>query len=110
MKLKVSKRAIFIIIIGVVLGLLACGGLFIYANFFVDKDFVEAVPKKFVKKPREYELKLFMVGDALIHQAVYYDAMQSDGSYDFKPMMWSDMFFCLANNSWRSFYRIFTLS
>ena len=87
MKLKVSKRAIFIIIIGIVLGLLACGGLFIYANFFVDKDYVVAVPRKFVKKPKEYELKLFMVGDALIHQAVYYDAMQSDGSYDFKPMI-----------------------
>ena len=87
MKVKVSKRAIFVVIIGVVLGLLASGGLFIYANFLVDKDYVEAVPREFVKKPKEYELKLFMVGDALIHQAVYYDALQDDGSYDFKPMI-----------------------
>lgn len=87
MKLKVSKRAIIVLIIGFCLGLLAIGGMFCYANFFVDRDFVVAKPAKFVKKPKNFELKLFMVGDALIHQAVYYDARQSDGSYDFKPMM-----------------------
>ena len=28
-----------------------------------------------------------MVGDALIHSAIYEDAKNADGSYDFKPML-----------------------
>lgn len=36
-----------------------------------------------VPTPIEYETSLFMTGDALIHSAVYKDAMQEDGSYDF---------------------------
>ena len=28
-----------------------------------------------------------MVGDALIHSAIYEDAQIADGSYDFKPML-----------------------
>ena len=40
-----------------------------------------------VKKPKEYEASLFMVGDALIHSGVYLDAKGSDGTYDFKPML-----------------------
>lgn len=40
-----------------------------------------------VKTPKEYNASLFMVGDALIHSAVYQDAKLSDGSYDFKPML-----------------------
>lgn len=39
------------------------------------------------KKPREYEASLFMVGDALIHSGIYFDAKSSDGTYDFKPML-----------------------
>ena len=40
-----------------------------------------------VKEPKEYKASIFMVGDALIHSAVYEDAKQSDGTYDFKPML-----------------------
>lgn len=40
-----------------------------------------------VKEPKEYQARLFMVGDALIHSAIYYDAKQVDGSYDFSPML-----------------------
>ena len=47
----------------------------------------EVVKKEEPKVPKEYTAKLFMVGDALIHSAVYEDARQSDGSYDFKPML-----------------------
>lgn len=39
------------------------------------------------KVPREYSARLFMVGDALIHSAIYQDAKQSDGTYNFKPML-----------------------
>lgn len=30
---------------------------------------------------------MIMVGDSLIHNSLYYDAKQKDGSYDFKPML-----------------------
>lgn len=40
-----------------------------------------------VKLPQDYSLKLFMVGDALIHDSIYKDAYQNDGTYDFKPML-----------------------
>lgn len=55
------------------------------------KDTTKSEPKKTVKKEEkkavDYEAKIFMVGDALIHWGVYNDALQSDGSYDFKPQL-----------------------
>ncbi len=53
-------------------------------NKNIDKPKPEKVE---VKKPKEYTATLFMVGDALIHYGVYHDALKSDGSYDFKPML-----------------------
>ena len=50
-----------------------------------DKKVVEKRKKE--KKAVDYEAKIFMVGDALIHWGVYNDAKQSDGSYDFKPQL-----------------------
>ncbi len=40
-----------------------------------------------VIRPLNYEAKLLMVGDALIHSSVYNDALTGDGNYDFKPML-----------------------
>lgn len=42
-----------------------------------------------IEKPKkeEYKLSLAMVGDALIHEAIYYDARLKSGGYDFKPML-----------------------
>lgn len=88
MKKKVRiKRWIIILIIGLVLGGLVSGGYYLCSNFFIDKDFEKAVKKEAVKKPKTYEFKLFMVGDALIHESVYYDARIPNGGYDFKPMI-----------------------
>ena len=36
---------------------------------------------------KENEIRLFMAGDALIHERVYNDAQKPDGSYDFSPML-----------------------
>ena len=36
---------------------------------------------------KENEIRLFMAGDALIHERVYNDAQKPDGSYDFRPML-----------------------
>ncbi len=38
-------------------------------------------------KEEETSFSLFMVGDGLIHGAVYYWAEQPDGTYEFKPMV-----------------------
>ena len=43
--------------------------------------------EKTEKYPQKYSFDLFMVGDALIHSAVYEDALLSNGNYDFKPML-----------------------
>ncbi len=40
-----------------------------------------------VIRPLNYEAKLLMVGDALIHSSVYNDALTEDENYDFKPML-----------------------
>ena len=49
------------------------------------KEVGEVVEKEHY--PKEYSFDLLMVGDALIHSAIYEDAKLSDGTYDFKPML-----------------------
>ena len=88
MKKKVRIiRWVTIILVSVVLSLLVCGAYYLYSNFSFNKNFEAAKIKKVIKKSKTYEFNLFMVGDALIHESVYYNARQSDGSYDFKQMI-----------------------
>lgn len=52
----------------------------------------EKQPKKEEKleekeEPKEYKASLVMIGDALIHNTIYQDALQPDGGYDFRPML-----------------------
>ena len=71
--------------------------VFIIGYFFADIFSLKNISRKQVynkldnfvveKEEIDYEAKVFMVGDALIHSSVYVDAYQSDGSYDFKPML-----------------------
>lgn len=83
-KKKVKKRAIFSIMFGflgigcIVLGI--CSN-----NLFMKEEkkvFYDDIP---YPKVEESKLSLIMVGDSLIHGAVYQDAKTSSG-YDFKPM------------------------
>lgn len=86
-KLKKKGRFLFLFILFILLGLI---GFKYYQSFnSVSKKEPKKVHKKVEKKkePKEYHANLFMVGDALIHSAVYQDAKQSDGTYDFKPML-----------------------
>ncbi len=50
-----------------------------------NKTGVQKEVKKDEKKT--YHASMIMVGDSLIHNSLYYDAKQKDGSYDFKPML-----------------------
>ena len=81
-KVKRKVKVFFVISI-----LLIGVGIFLQATSFSKEAKKE--PKKVVKKKKEKdkEIKMFMVGDALIHSGVYEDAKKSDGSYDFKPML-----------------------
>ncbi len=86
-KLKKSGRVLFLFLL---IGILGFAGYDYYKS--LDVKPVEEIVKKEKKKekpkvPKEYQASLFMVGDALIHSAVYQDAKTSDGSYDFKPML-----------------------
>ena len=81
---RVKKKIKVFLVLSI---LLIATGVFLEASGFSKNTKKE--PKKVVSKTKEkdYEIKFFMVGDALIHSAVYTDAKQSDGSYNFKPML-----------------------
>ena len=88
-KVKLKRKAK-----GLILFLLiVLSGLGVYSASSYTQAKKKEEPKKEVKKeekpkePKEYNLSVFMVGDALIHSAVYTDARTSDGGYDFKPML-----------------------
>lgn len=80
-----GKILIFICILLVCL--VTCFGL---SNFFFgSKEETKKVVQKEEKPkyPQKYSIQLLMVGDALIHSAIYEDALQSDGTYNFIPML-----------------------
>ena len=85
-KIKKGGKLLIVLLLFIVLAFV----LLDFSDFPMKKK-VEPVKKKvekvIKKEPKEYNVKLFMVGDALIHSAVYIDARGSDGSYDFKPML-----------------------
>ena len=87
-KVKIKKGFFALLLLFIIIGL----GMWYYIynqssklNNKVEKKVKEPVVEK--KKVENYQAKIFMVGDALIHWGVYNDAKQSDGSYDFKPML-----------------------
>lgn len=90
-KRKVRVKKTGIVMIGILVICLIAGTWYGVSNFSVKKPEKKAPVKKeqkeIKKTPKEYKASLFMVGDALIHYGVYNDAKQSDGSYDFKPML-----------------------
>ena len=87
-KVRIKKGFFALLLLFIIIGL----GMWYYIynqssklNNKVEKKVKEPVVEK--KKVENYQAKIFMVGDALIHWGVYNDAKQSDGSYDFKPML-----------------------
>ena len=88
-KVRVKKggKILVVLLFIVVLGILTLD----YSGFSLTKPKKEKVKveekEEIKKEPKHYTAHLLMVGDALIHSSVYQDAKQSDGSYDFKPML-----------------------
>lgn len=87
-KIKLKKKAKGLVLFV----LIALVGLCVYSTYNNKQEPKKEESKKVVKKekpkePKEYNVRLFMVGDALIHDGVYNDAKTGDGGYDFKPML-----------------------
>lgn len=85
-KLK-KKSKFFLLFLVVILGIGVYFGICYYFGQGRSKDEKKEPVKVEEKKPKEYQARLFMVGDALIHSAIYQDAKQSDGTYNFIPML-----------------------
>ena len=90
-KRKLKKGPLIALLVVLILAVWVVGGyIFINRSSIFKKD---VKPKhtaneiKVEKEDVDYEAKVFMVGDALIHSSIYIDARQNDGSYDFKPML-----------------------
>ena len=87
-KLTVLGRFVIILFIGVLFGA-SLGFYYRLTNDNVKKDDVKEQNQEeeaVVNKKKEMDASLVMVGDALIHSAVYEDAY-TGSSYDFKPML-----------------------
>ena len=86
-RIKLKKNALIICLF---LFLILCLCIF----FLSGKDKAIEVPKENIpnvevkddeKSPKVHEVKMIMVGDALIHDRLYNTVRNEDGSYDFKP-------------------------
>lgn len=87
-KIKTIPKVIAIIFFLAIL----CGGFyFFYSKGYFSSKKVDRISYfrkvEASKEEIDYEAKVFMVGDALIHSSVYVDAYQENGIYDFKPML-----------------------
>lgn len=86
-RIKLKENALIICLF---LFLILCLCIFVLSG----KDKAIEVPKENIpnvevkddeKSPKVYEVKMIMVGDALIHDRLYNTVRNEDGSYDFKP-------------------------
>lgn len=84
-KIKKSLYAVFFIILLVILGIII---------LLISKDEKEVIDNKedepinevVEEIPKEKRMSIIAVGDILIHESVYKDALKSDGLYDFHHM------------------------
>lgn len=91
---KKKKRKLKLTKFGVVLFAFLLFVLCLVCLFFLEKD-INSIKNSEKnnntlekdKFPKEYSAKVIMVGDALIHASVYSDALKSNDSYNFKPML-----------------------
>ena len=90
-KVKAKKITKILLAIILIVAILVGGSFYYIYNFSLNKPKNPVEDKKeeeIKKEPKDYSARLFMVGDALIHDCVYTDAKrQGNGSYDFKPMI-----------------------
>src|SRR5574344_1508023 len=84
MKKKRVKKSVLIIPLLILVGISS----FFASKIYLFKSNVTLSVNASVEFPKpDYSASLVMVGDSLIHGAVYKDALQSDGTYNFKGMI-----------------------
>ena len=84
MKLKIKNIMIFVLILIVVVV-----SLIIFVSSIKEeknKELKEPINNIVEEKPIEKKISLVAVGDVLIHETVYLDALKDDGTYDFSHM------------------------
>ena len=84
-KLKRKFKFSFLFLLLIIIGIGCLGYDYYHSN--KKPVGVEKTIKKEEVYPKEYKASMIMVGDALIHNTVYNDALKEDGTYDFKPML-----------------------
>ena len=86
MKKSIYKQlGMLVLSILVLIGVLGMALNFVMNKYDPNKV-VEPQPSP-IPVAKNYSVQLYMVGDALLHGAVYNDALQDDGSYDFSGML-----------------------
>lgn len=82
-----KPRIIFVLFIFAIL-LIDLGIYFQFTGFSLKGNIdVKKSFESLSRTPHVYSADMVMVGDALIHSSIYVDAKQSDGTYNFLPML-----------------------
>ena len=85
-RLKKSVYLIFLIIVALIIGMVILSKNQNKKNVEESKETVNETSTEVKEETKEKRMSLFAVGDILIHETVYKDALKSDGSYDFHHM------------------------
>ena len=86
-KLKKIKWLIFLVIPILIFGILVLFNNTKKENIKDNKKNIDKpISQPIEEKPKEKRMSLISVGDILIHESVYKDALQTNGSYDFHKM------------------------
>ncbi len=96
-KRKIRKGRVSLALLSIfILGFLIVGGILLWPKEDTKKEIappsnqVDSQPEEEPVEPevpQPKKMSIVMVGDALLHNVVYNDAKQSDGTYDFHSMM-----------------------
>ena len=89
-RIKRRLRVDRILILLLILGIIGFGLYFGITHLFKSDDTDNSNSKPSVKEEdKTYELSLVMVGDNLIHDKIYNEALKNGmgNTYDFKPML-----------------------
>ena len=85
-KLKKSVYLFFLIIVILIISVVILSKNQNEKNVEESKETVNETSTEIVEESQEKRMSLFAVGDILIHETVYKDALKSNGSYDFHHM------------------------
>lgn len=85
-KLKKSVYIIFLIFILLIIGIVIILQNQSKNNVDKSKNTVNTNIDEVIEEPKEKRLSIITVGDVLIHESVYKDALNNDGTYNFHKM------------------------